>query len=398
MRTLVGLAVRSGWESADAAVVQIEGSGLELLPRVIATAQVPFPADARERWQRFSRQIDPFPTDLTSLLIQSLTMAARQATHRVGIELRSVLAMGLITPWSGFANSTDPSEQQLAEGLAEATGSTVAAGFAGRDRAAGGSGRMIGSAADALLLRDPLTQRVLIHLGSVTSVLAIPPRARLSSVIGFEAGPGNRLLDELCSLGTRGRDPYDSGGTRAVQGRCLDPLLSRWMAHPSQSRSVPRTFTRYEFGTQFLQDAFEQTRALGGTLHDLLCTATHYVVRCLSRNCGRFLPGDSAPRQIYVSGGGSRNGFLWKLLAAEFPGERLERYDQLGIPGTHRPAVSAAILTALLLDGVPASLPLVTGAGGARLIGRLTPGDQLNWAACTNWMAEQGPRFMPRAA
>src|SRR5438034_905197 len=78
------------------------------------------------------------------------------------------------------------------------------------------------------------------HLGSVPSVLFVPAGAKVSGAVGFEAGPGNQLLDALAYHGTRGKEPTDPGGKKAVQGRCLEPLLARWLEHPHLTRTPPK--------------------------------------------------------------------------------------------------------------------------------------------------------------
>jgi anhydro-N-acetylmuramic acid kinase len=373
-RTLIGLATGSGFEAADAAAIRVEGVGLTLSPRVLAAARVPLRAE-RARG-----------------LGEALAVAARQVADRLGLDWRNVLALGLLAP-----PDVPP---DAAEWLAEQTGLTVAAGFRARDVAAGGGGHLVTAAADALLFRDALQERVLVHLGSVTSLLFVPPGGKLSELVGFEAGPGSRLLDELITLGTRGRETCDHGGTRAVQGRCLDALLRRWLAHPFLQRRPPKALPGAAFGTAFLTDAFESAKAHGATLPDLLCTATHFVARCIRTGCEQWLPPAGPERRVFVSGSGTRNGFLWKLLEQQFPGQLVERLDALGVPAAARTAAGAAVLTALALDGVAANLPLITGAAGGRLVGRFVPGDPRNWAACTAWMAEQlaGYPPFPRAA
>jgi anhydro-N-acetylmuramic acid kinase len=90
-----------------------------------------------------------------------------------------------------------------------------------------------------------------------------------------------------------------------------------------------------------------------------------------------------------LSGGGVRNGLLWSLLEQHFAPLPLERTDVYGIPAEARKAVAYAGLAALTMDGVPASVASVTGAGGPRLLGQFTPGSSTNWAHCLSWMAAQ---------
>jgi 1,6-anhydro-N-acetylmuramate kinase len=94
----------------------------------------------------------------------------------------------------------------------------------------------------------------------------------------------------------------------------------------------------------------------------------------------------SPPQRIVVTGPGCRNGFLWQLLQEKWHPLSLERSDALGVPAESAQAVRAAVMAALLLDQVPASVPQITGSSGVRLLGQWTPGSLSNWARCLHWM------------
>jgi anhydro-N-acetylmuramic acid kinase len=115
-----------------------------------------------------------------------------------------------------------------------------------------------------------------------------------------------------------------------------------------------------------------------------LCTAAHFVARCVGQALTRHLP--ERPARVLLSGGGVRNGFLWKLLEQQLPQMPLETIDRYGVPAGARKAAAFAGLAALTLDGVPANLTTATGAAGSRLLGSLTPGSPANWARCLEWM------------
>jgi anhydro-N-acetylmuramic acid kinase len=133
----------------------------------------------------------------------------------------------------------------------------------------------------------------------------------------------------------------------------------------------------------------QQSRELQGSLHDLLCTATHFVAHGITGALRRFLPGGWPPDRVLLSGGGVRNGLLWHLLEQQLEGRPLERIDGHGVPAEARKAVGFGLLAALTVDGVPANVPSATGAAGTRLLGSVTPGSTTNWARCLNWMAAQ---------
>ena len=103
----------------------------------------------------------------------------------------------------------------------------------------------------------------------------------------------------------------------------------------------------------------------------------------------RFLPSGRQPALVLLSGGGVRNGLLWRLLEQQPAGSPLQKTDFCGVPAEVRKAVGNGVLAALTLDGVPANLPSATGAAGSRLLGSLTPGSSANWARCLAWMAQQ---------
>src|SRR5262249_31585454 len=143
----------------------------------------------------------------------------------------------------------------------------------------------------------------------LTRVTSLPAGGRLPEMIAFEASPCSLLLDTLMWHLTNGREMHDFGGKHAVQGRCLEPLLQSWLDHPFLQRRPPRSVNRHQFNEEFVVRVVQQARELQGTLHDLLCTATHFVARGLTEAVKRFLPSLAFDRFL-LSGGGVRNGFL----------------------------------------------------------------------------------------
>jgi anhydro-N-acetylmuramic acid kinase len=124
-------------------------------------------------------------------------------------------------------------------------------------------------------------------------------------------------------------------------------------------------------------------------VHDLLCSATHFVARTIIDGLDRFLLRGRKLDRILLSGGGTRNGLLLHLLSQRFPEVPMEKTDVYGVSAEARKSAGFALLAALTLDGVPANAPSATGATGSRLLGCLTPGSATNWAACVEWMAGQ---------
>jgi anhydro-N-acetylmuramic acid kinase len=284
----------------------------------------------------------------------------------------------------------------MAAVVAERCGVTTVSDFRSRDVAAAGQGVPLAALTDYMLFRHAQENRLLIHLGGMARLVFVPAGCRIQEVVGFEASPCNLLLDALMGQLTGGKESFDPGGKHAVQGKCIDTLLQSWLNHPCLQRRPPKSLPRHIFGDDFAAAAVRQVRQLGGSLHDLLCTATHFVARGITVAIKRFLPASMRLDRILLSGGGVRNGLLWRLLEQPFEGTPLQRTDEVGVPADLRKALSFGMLAALTLDGVPASVPSATGAAGSRLLGSITPGSSINWARCLAWMAAQTtPPFCP---
>lgn len=392
-RWLIGLSCGSSADGVDAAVVETEGVGLELRARLVHFVHQPFGRELRDLALRVAgaageaRQVSL----LHRLLGETLAAAARLAADQASLSLQKVLCVGCAEhlAWhetEGRFPSLLPLGMPAV--VAERTGLTTVSDLRARDLAAGGLGAPLGALPDYLLFRHADESRLLLHLGGVARFVCLPAGCRLPEVMGFEAGPCNHLLDALVRQLTDGQEAYDSGGKHAVQGRCDEALLNRWLAHPYFQRRPPKCLPRSAFGEEFARQVVAQARQQGRAGQDLLCTATHFVARAVTESARRFLAGRTAGPRVYLSGGGTRNGLLWRLLEQQLGGG-LERTDSLGVAGSARKAVAAAALAALALDRVPGNVPSATGAAGSRLLGSFTPGSPGNWARCLGWMAAQ---------
>jgi anhydro-N-acetylmuramic acid kinase len=394
-RWLIGLASGSSADGVDAALIETEGVGLELHARVLHALHHPYPRELRDLILRTgapggaaARQTSL----LHRLLGETFAAAARQVADQASFSLQKVQCIGCTghTVWHE-PEGRFPSTLGLgmAAVVAERTGVTTVSDFRARDMAAGGQGVPLAALADYLLFRHLQETVALVHLGGLAHVVYLPRTGRAQDVIGFEAGPCNVLLDGLMYQLTGGRETFDAGGKHAVQGRCIEPLLERWLGHPYLQRRPPKSLSRQGFGEEFVVQAVQQARQMNWSLHDLLCTATHFVGRAIATALRRFLPERRPPQRVLLSGGGVRNGLLWHLLAQQLPGIPLDRTDRAGVPVDTRKALAFGMLAALAVDGVPANVTSATGATGARLLGSLTPGSSANWARCVAWMAAQ---------
>jgi anhydro-N-acetylmuramic acid kinase len=398
-RWLIGLASGSGSDGVDAALLELQGIGLDARLQQAHGLHQAYPPDLRELINKVSSG-EPCPVSLVSqlhrVLGETFAGAARAVADHAGLGLQKVQCIG--TPGHSVWHEPEgrlPSTLSLgmAAVVAERCGVTTVSDFRARDLAAGGHGVPVAALTDHVLFRHPQESRLLVHLGGLANLVYLPGGGRPHELLGFEAGPCNVLLDALIRHLTGGREKYDPGGKHAVQGRCIDPLLKTWLEHNYMQRRPPKRLPRHLFGEPFVAQAVQEVREHGGGLHDLLCTATHFVARGIKAGVTRFLP----PRldRILLSGGGVRNGLLWHLLEQQFAGIPLTRTDAAGVPADLRKPLAFGVLAGLTLDGVPGNAPSATGAAGSRLLGSLTPGTSANWSRCLSWMTAQAAPAIP---
>lgn len=254
--------------------------------------------------------------------------------------------------------------------LAELSGVAVVADLRSRDVAAGGQGAPLVPAFHQGVFGRPGETVLVLNIGGIANLSVL---AGDGTVLGFDCGPGNALMDGWCQTHTG--QPYDDGGQWAATGQVLPALLDRLLAEPFLQQPPPKSTGRDLFHADWLAghlsaSAASATSAADARPADVQATLTEFTARACASAVQRFGRGGG---ELLVCGGGAFNTQLMQRIAALLPGVAVYTTAARGLPPQQVEAAAFAWLARHALLGLPGNLPAVTGARGPRILGAIHP-------------------------
>ncbi len=375
---LIGLMSGTSADGIDAACVRIDGVPPELRWRLLSHVSLPHPRPLREAIFSAFRPETSKVDMLCALHFQlgeAFAQAALAACRAAGLQPGEVDAIGSHgqTVWHIPPGQPEtPSTLQLGSPavIAQRTGITVVSDFRARDMAAGGQGAPLVPYVDYLLLANGARSRAVQNIGGIGNVTYLPAGGGPDSVIAFDTGPGNMLIDYAAGRATDGRLPYDQDGRLARAGRVDPQLLESWMADPYFSLSPPKSTGRERFGVQRAKQYYDAAAAKGLAAPDILATLTAFTAASIADSYRRYLP--SPPDEVLISGGGARNPALMDQLALRLAPCPVRVTDEAGLPAQAKESVAFALLAYETLHHRPGNLPSATGAEAPVILGSVT--------------------------
>lgn len=246
--------------------------------------------------------------------------------------------------------------------IAERCGIDTIADFRSADVAAGGQGAPLLPAIHAMLLGARGHTRVVLNLGGIANITVLGAD---SSVLGFDTGPANGLMDAWC-LRHRG-EAFDRGGTFAASGQVDETLLAQLLRDPYFAMPPPKSTGREHFHLAWL-DA--QLHALSILPADVQATLLEFTARSIAMAIDAHAK-DAV--DVLLCGGGVHNPVLVQRLQDELEPRQLASTAVYGVDPDFLEATAFAWLARQRLLGLPGNLPAVTGAKGFRVLGAVYP-------------------------
>jgi anhydro-N-acetylmuramic acid kinase len=370
VRLVIGMLSGTSADGTDAALCEIGSFGETTRLSVRAFVTTPFPRPLRERIYRVSQADASELCDLDVVLGEAFADAALSVCAAAGVRIRNVDLIGshgqtaVHHPRSaGRLGAT----LQIGEAaiITERTGLPVVSDFRVRDVAAGGEGAPLVPLVDHLLFRSPGRRRAMQNIGGIANVTLVGDR--LEDLVAFDNGPGNMPLDTVARAASNGEEPFDRDGRRAAKGTIDAALLAELHRHPYLVQRLPKSTGREDFGKDFvypLLARFESRK------DDLLATLTRFSAEAIARSYRETLP--TMPDEVYVSGGGALNPTLMRHLTELLAPIPVASSAALGVNPEAKEAIAFAVLANQTLFCAPGNIPAVTGAEGARALGKIS--------------------------
>ncbi len=261
-------------------------------------------------------------------------------------------------------NGTAPFTLQIGDAnrIAEKTGITVVADFRKRDMAAGGQGAPLVPAFHAACFQNAEQNRAIVNIGGIANITFLP-KNNSHDIIGFDSGPGNTLMDQICQQ--HFNQHYDENAALAKTGTVNQVLLATLLDDEYFKLPYPKSTGPEYFSTEWLAS---YTSAHATNPQDTLATLCTLSALTIAHAL-KQLPNCSS---VYICGGGVHNPVLMDALKKHIEGS-VETTDIIGVDPDWVEAMAFAWLAKQTLDGKPGNIPSVTGANKAVILGAIYP-------------------------
>jgi len=255
--------------------------------------------------------------------------------------------------------STPAFTQQIGDAnvIAANTGISCVSDFRRMDMAYGGQGAPLVPAFHQALFAKQNEQRIILNIGGIANISVLGAD---NSVLGYDTGPGNMLMDAWVekSLG----QPFDKDGNFAKQGKVQQVLLAKLLCDNYFALPAPKSTGREQFNLIWLEKQLTGTAINEQDTQRTLLEFTAITIADQIRL-------HSSKADVFVCGGGALNPLLMHRLQQLLVKHRVTDTNALNIDPMFVEAIAFAWLAEQRLLAKPIPLKAVTGADRDAILG-----------------------------
>ena len=369
-------------DGVDAALVELEGSGPDLTMEPEAFVHVPYPGALRNLIRQ-STDPDSSSVQVLTRLDARLAETYAEAVDRVLAEANMDRnALDLVgSHGQTVCHLPEPADcagarvratLQLGNPstLATRLNVPVVGDFRPADMALGGQGAPLVPYFDYVTFTDADEHRGLLNLGGIANLTVLPAGGTPDDVQAFDTGPANMVIDALAD---RLFDaPMDRDGRHADTGTPDHDLLADLLEGSFFRRKPPKSTGRDDFGADYVDRLLNASQSRGLSPEDTMATATLLTAASVYQAYAQYVRPDQSIDVLIVSGGGVHNNTLLRMLRDAFAPISVRIASEYGVDGDAKEALCFAVLAHETINGVPTSLPSVTGASARTILGSIS--------------------------
>ncbi|WP_331835986.1 anhydro-N-acetylmuramic acid kinase AnmK [Erysipelothrix piscisicarius] len=372
----VGLMSGTSLDGIDAALVKIQGSGIDTTCKLIHFVTLEIPEQLRQRILDASVPETSRIDEICSLNFE-LGVLYNEATTKVLSEsnfkgsLDFVASHGqtlyhLPIPQNHFLKSTlqigDPSMIAFHHKV------PVVFNFRVMDIVAGGDGAPLVPYPEFLIYREKTQTVLLQNIGGIGNVTVIPANAHLDDVFAFDTGPGNMMMN--AATAHYYQELYDENGTHARKGLLIDELYQTLINHPYLKIEPPKSTGREMFGERMVSEFYKE----GYDPDDVIYTLTKFTAYSITNAYKQYIMPKHTIHKVIIGGGGAYNPVLLEEIRLMLPKEiQVCTQEDLGFSSDAKEAIAFAILGNETLAGKPSNVPSATASNERMILGQICP-------------------------
>lgn len=361
----IGLMSGTSADGVDAIMVEISDPSVREPPLVLAHAYVPFEPDVR------AVLTDPLALDVATLArlhFELPRLYADVVEQLADWKTADVVGMHGQTIWHAPPSQRPavPTTLQIGSSGALATRLRlpVVGDFRSADVARGGEGAPIMPLPHWFFTPASDEPTLVVNVGGIANYTYVTNE--LDDVRASDLGPGMMITDALAVTMTDGEALFDEDGTLSRDGR-IEPRVVEFIAsHDFFTRPTPRSTGREDFGRGYVDELLSRFEDADpkDLIRSSIAATAHAIAHAATDDVGTV-------GKIIVTGGGANHPRLiedLRLLMGATPVEVAA--DGPLAPSHHEPA-GMALIAARTRARLPSSLPAVTGAQSASILGHV---------------------------
>lgn len=345
----IGLMSGTSLDGVDGVIVDYQ------CQKVVAQTYQPYCEQIKQDLRQLTQSGETSLASLADIDIQvanAFSNAALVLLSESGISANQIVAIGshgqTIYHQGGYYS------MQIAHGalIAEQTGIKTVADFRMQDVAAGGQGAPLTPMYHHFLLNN--TCGVVINLGGIANIT----QATDGSIVGFDTGPANTLLDNW--IKDHESLDYDQNGLWSRSGQ-IDPiLLDKLLADKYFQQLPPKSTGPEYFNLKWLSHFLTGNEAPEDVQRTLVELTAITISSHIADNT-----------KVYLCGGGVHNAFLMERLTCLNANSDIMTTNELGVHVDYVEAAAFAYFAKRTLAQQPSNLTSVTNAKRSRILGAI---------------------------